>query len=105
MVNDTDKNEDEMPYDKEEVIDEIEESEEDNETNVTPENGQQIELELSKLFETGKKDFSLAELKSNAKNTYNLIFDTYDESGENGVETTNYSLIETKDEIFTLTKK
>jgi hypothetical protein len=60
---------------------------------------------LIKLYESGKKIYTLEELKTSAKKTYDVVFDNYDESGENGVMTNNYELIETDAETFTLTKK
>ena len=102
-VNDTDKNEDEMPFDKKEVIAEIEE--EATKSNVNNEKGKSVETELSKLYESGKNIYTLNELKSSAKNTYDIVFDNYDEEGENGLMTSNYDLIETDKETFTLTKK
>jgi hypothetical protein len=102
-VNDTDNNDDEMPFDKKEVIAEIEEQ--TKEPKVDNEKGKSVEMELSKLYESGKKIYTLNELKASAKKTYDVIFDNYDESGDNGVMTSNYELIETDKETFTLTKK
>jgi len=105
-VNDTDNNDDEMPFDKKEVIEEIKEIENESKaTNVDNEKGKSVEMELSKLYESGKKIYTLGELKSSAKKTYDVIFDNYNEDEENGLMTNNYELIETDKETFTLTKK
>ena len=47
----------------------------------------------------------MEELKNVSKTAHSVIFSTYDDSGDNGIETSNYSLIETEEEIFTLTQK
>ena len=105
-VNDTDNNDDEMPFDKKEVIEEIKEIEnESTKSNVDNEKGKSVVMELSKLYESGKKIYTLQELKMSAKKTYDVIFDNYDEDGENGLMTNDYELIETDKETFTLTKK
>lgn len=105
-VNDTDNNDDEMPFDKKEVIEEIKEIEnESTKSNVDNEKGKSVVMELCKLYESGKKIYTLQELKMSAKKTYDVIFDNYDEDGENGLMTNDYELIETDKETFTLTKK
>ena len=105
-INETDNNEDEMPFDKKEVIEEIKEIEnESKQSNVDNEKSKSVEIELSKLYESGKKIYRLNELKEFAKKTYDVIFDNYDADSENGLITNNYELIETDIEIFTLTKK
>ena len=114
MLHDTDKNEDEIPHDAEEVIDEIKETESDDKDEQKPtentndqltQQGLRIDTDLDKAFKNGIKEISLNELKTISKTAHNIIFDSYDESGDNGIETSNYSLLETDNEIFTLTKK
>jgi len=105
QVNDTDNNEEDMPYDKKEVIEDIKDGVEKTQSNTNFEKGNGVEQELIKLYESGKKIYTLEELKTSAKKTYDVVFDNYDESGENGVMTNNYELIETDAETFTLTKK
>ena len=106
-VHDTDKNADAIPVDAEDVIEEIENSGNAGSTSITtaPTLGDKIESELAKLFESGVKEFSLEDVKSKAKNAYTAIWDNYDDSGDNGVETTGYTLIETAEETFTIKKK
>lgn len=98
------KNEDQMQSEKVEVpqIDGLNES---NEIEYGEEYGYKIDGELKKAFESGKTKIKLNELKSVSPTSYIVIFDTYDDTGDNGIVTTNYSLIETDEELFTLTKK
>jgi hypothetical protein len=133
QVKGTDKNEEEIPYAEQDVLEEAEEyayaddeslkknedqmqSEkvevpqidglnESNEIEYGEEYGYKIDEELKKAFESGKTQIKLNELKSVSPTSYIVIFDTYDDTGDNGIETTNYSLIETDEELFTLTKK
>ena len=118
FVEDTDKNAEDMPFEEEEIIDEIKEGDikVSKTEDVKPveavaplsaevEKGLAIEKELALAYESGKRTITLDELRSISKTAYNVVFDTYDESGENGLETTMYDLTETDDEVFTLTKK
>jgi hypothetical protein len=57
------------------------------------------------MFKSGKTSFNLEELKSLSKTAYEVIFNSYEEDEDNGIETTNFSLIETSEYQFTLTKK
>lgn len=98
------KNEDQMQSEKVEVP-QIEGLNESNEIEYGEEYGYKIDEELKKAFESGKTQIKLNELKSVSPTSYIVIFDTYDDTGDNGIETTNYSLIETDEELFTLTKK
>ena len=63
-----------------------------------------IEKELKALFETGKPTHTALELKSSCPKSYSIIFKTYDSSGDNGIQTSTYSLIETEEQVFTITK-
>ena len=99
-VNDTDKNDDEMPYDEEEIIDELEGA---NSIAIPPHH-LRIEDELKSLYDSGKKSYSIDQLKSTASSVYDVIFDGYDPDEENGIETSNYSLIEKNDNLFHISK-
>jgi hypothetical protein len=99
-IEDEDENSDEMPYDDDEIIDEINDA-----NNPKKQLGFTVESELEKMFLTNEKEFELAEIKRIAPTTYSVIFDGFDDDADNGVETNKYRLIETDDEIFTLTKK
>jgi hypothetical protein len=111
FVHDTDNNEDEAP-DLDDVEDEIDEKlnnkddeESDDMNEETPtQQGLQIEQELELMFQNGHLSSSIEEIKNHAPFTYNLLFETYEEGEENGVVTTNFSLIE-NNKKFILTKK
>jgi hypothetical protein len=136
-VQGTDDNEEEIPYDDDEVIDEAEsdafsvgnnssseegEEEEEEEEENNDNDGQQkmipdfSEEELQKLgvkidedlriaYEKGVKQVTIDELKSFSKSAYNLIFDSYTNDGNNGVVTSNFTLLEIEDSVFELNKK
>jgi|694.fasta_scaffold36256_9 hypothetical protein len=118
FVEETDENEDEMPYDEEELQEELfeddedEDDEDEGEEDYTPENQEQktalgltIDKELDEMFKTGKKQWGAEEIKGGYRNTYNTLFDNYEDDGDNGVETSNFRLVETDHELFTITKK
>ena len=67
--------------------------------------GLKIDAELEVVFASGKKEIGFDELKSISKTAYDVIFDNYDNNGDNGIETSKFTLIETEENIFTLTKK
>ena len=117
-VNETEKNDDDMPFDEEEVIEELnepvhefeneEEEEDDDDDNYAEGDkllGEKIEEDFNEMQNNGKTSFSLEELKSLSKTAYDIIFNSYEEDEDNGIETTNFSLIETSEYQFTLTKK
>ena len=127
LVDETDKNNDEIPHTADEVKDEIEEEveeqeeeEEDEEQNETeeedndddfnsapvgdPEKGKMIESDFKIAYESGKTKITLEELKNVSKTAYNVIFENYDDSGDNGIVTTHYTLLETDEYVFTLEK-
>lgn len=64
--------------------------------------GVNIDIELDKLFKSDKTTLTIDQIKSNAPKTYNAIFEEYSDGGENGVITSNYSLIETEEQVYTL---
>jgi hypothetical protein len=105
-VQGTDNNDEEMEVDADEVIEDInqEAKEGSAETNVPDKVGVEIEVELQKMMESGTKEWSIEQVKSVAKKTYNVLFDNYEEGDENGIRTSKYSLIETKPKIFTISK-
>lgn len=124
FINDTDQNQEQMPYEADEITEEMqndsdtefsqEDEQQDDETDDDGESnyiegdtnlGNRIDLELNTLFSTGKTTFSMEELKIDAKAAYNVIFDNYDHDSKNGIETSNFKLVETEEEVFKLTKK
>lgn len=106
FLHETDKNEDEIPYEEDEVIDEIKDQIEEpvKEEKVTDPKGLKIEEELKNLSESGKSKFQIEELRDLAPTTYDCLFDTYEPDEENGVETSRYKLIEKENETFYLSK-
>lgn len=140
-VQGTDDNDDEIPYEDDEVIEEAEsdahsigfnntdedeegeeEEEEEEEQGNNDNDGQQnmipdfSEEELQKLgvkidedltvaYEKGVKQVTIDELKSVSKTAYNLIFDSYTNDGDNGIVTSNFTLLEVDDNVFELNKK
>ena len=109
-LHDTDKNEDEMPFEAEDIIDDLgaagakKDDVEDNKEEVIEADplGLSIEQELDVLFQSGKKSFTIDELADKTSATYDVLFDNYEDDEENGVVTTKYSLIENKEGLFTL---
>jgi hypothetical protein len=67
--------------------------------------GATIDADLKVAYDGNKKTITMDELKSVSKTAYDIIFNSYDDSGDNGVVTSNYSLIETDENVFTLSKK
>lgn len=64
-----------------------------------------IDAELKILVNAGNVSMKLSDIKDTAPVTYGIIFEAYEEGGENGVETTHYRLVETSKEVFALTKR
>ena len=108
FLEDTDKNEDEIPYESEDVQESLQESYDDNSQKNVQEvkgDGVKINEELSNLHKEGKNTLTLDEIKRYAPNTYNAIFEVYSEGETNGVETKSYSLIEFEKQQYKLTKR
>jgi hypothetical protein len=67
--------------------------------------GFEIEAELKSLYDSGVRTISESDLKTKAPKTYSQVFENYSEQEDNGVETTNYSAIETEQNEYTIEKK
>lgn len=110
-LHDTDKNDDDMPVDANDVLDALkpnkdDKSIEDNQNEPQPDTlGLQIDAELDALFATGKKEFTIDDVKSQARKTYKEIWDNYEPDDENGIITSKYSFLENQDELFELKLK
>ena len=102
QVNDTDNNEEEAPIDADEIIEDIKE---ETTASKSDTKGLEIDSELESMYKSGKSEWSLEEIKSAARKTWNVIWDNYDADGENGVETSRFSLIETELKTFSLKQK
>jgi len=104
FVEDDDDNADEMPYDEDEVIEEIK----GNKQKLTKEQeyALEIENELARMHQAGKKQWGGEEIEQFSEVVFDAVFETYHQNDtENGIETTRYSLIETESQVFTLKKK
>lgn len=107
-LHDTDKNDDDIPFDADDVKDDLNIQNKDNSNQDNDDNNQtdpvgiKIEAELDGLYQSGKTVYSIEELGDKAPETYNVLFDLYQDGEENGVVTTKYSLLEGKDKKFTL---
>lgn len=127
MMDENENEEEEIPYSADEVIEELEEGveesdeeeddndseeeeEDDDETDFNeapsgdPIKGQTIDADFKNAHDNGKTQITLEELKNVSKTAYNVIFENYDDSGDNGIVTTNYTLLETDEYVFTLEK-
>ena len=97
IVHDTNKNDDEIPFEAEEVIDEIKnsnDSEKKVELTEQEKKGNEIESELKKLVESNKLSYTIDELRNLAPTTYEEIWDNYEDDEENGVGTSNFKIME-----------
>lgn len=84
--------------------DENEDEEEDDSNDA---DGLSIDKELNALFKSNQTELSINQLRSLAPVTYDCIFETYGKDEENGIVTSNYSIIETalNSETFKISKK
>ena len=48
--------------------------------------------------------FSINEIKNLAPNSYDCLFECYEDGEQNGIQTTEYSLIEFEEQKYKLTK-
>jgi len=111
-VNEGIEDQGEIPFESDEVVEEIEEQIEEfkteekvEETQMSDSKGLEIENELKGLFSSGKKSMDIEDLQSSAPLSYDLLFDTYEPEEDNGIETTRYKLLEREDGLFHLTQK
>lgn len=111
-LHDTDKNDDEIPFDADDVTDDLNDGKNDNGNNDDNGNGVdvdpiglKIDAELEQLYASGKTVYSIEELGNKARETYNVLFDAYNDGEENGIVTSKFSLIEGKDKNFILKQK
>lgn len=112
FINDSDENGDKPDFgtDKEEQEEQqqesvVEKNKEPKELKKPIGDGNKINAELAELYKNGKTDLSINEIRSLAENCYETIFDCYEEGGENGIETSEFSLIEYEEQKYKLTKK
>jgi len=117
-INDTDENADEAPEDADDILKQAEKdaakaategksdkTEANDNTPAADPKGLKIDKELKALFDAGKTSLTIDEIRSSARNAYDVIFETYERDGDNGVATSYYSLIEQQDGDYSLTSK
>jgi hypothetical protein len=104
----TDENDEEIPFEADEVIDEIKNGNNGDKKEVElseqEKKGNQIEAELKKLMESNKFSYTIDELKNVAPITYEEIWDNYDDGEENGVGTKSFSIKEDSNNLFNVSK-
>lgn len=94
----------EIPFEADEVIEEMQNKE--PELTENQKLGLAIEKELLGILgQHSNMELSADDLKSEAPRTYKVIFETYEEGGENGLKTSKVSLMETDELVFTLAKQ
>jgi len=104
---------DEIPFEEEEIIEQINDENEDINENVDNDDindsvdplGIRIDNELEVAYMNGNTRISLDDLKNVSHTSYDVIFNNYETNTKNGIETTYFQLLETDKYIFTLTKK
>lgn len=107
-LHDTDNNDDDMPIDADDIIDDLNKDGKDKPVNKPNNNievdqvGLRIEEELNRLFESGKTSYTIDEIRNKASRTYKELWESYEEDEKNGIVTTKYSLIEDKEYNFNL---
>ena len=104
-LHDTDNNDDDMPIDADDVIEDLNKDKpvnKPNDNNQVDQVGLRIEEELNRLFESGKTSYTIDEIRNKASRTYKELWESYEEDEKNGIVTTKYSLIEDKEYNFNL---
>ena len=103
---DDDDSDDDDSDDDDSDDDDSEEEEDENESDEIEADGVLIDSELIALLNSGKSTITFTDLKNLAPETEKLIFQNYEPNSENGIITTNFSLIETaqNSEIFKISK-
>lgn len=61
------------------------------------EKGLQVEAELARMLDV-QKEWTVDQIEEESTLVYEIIFDNYDPSEENGIKTDNFSLLESEDE-------
>lgn len=110
-LHDTDKNDDDMPVDADDILDDLaggngkKPNADDEPMNPADALGLQIEAELDAMYATSKREFTIDEIKRNAPKAYKEIWDSYEPGDENGIITSKYSFVENENELFILKLK
>lgn len=118
-LHDTDKNDDDMPVDADDVLDGMkndksdgkkpdDDAKNDNQDDMSNQPdalGLEIDAELDALYQSGKVEFTIDDIKSQARKTYKEIWNSYEPGDENGIITSKYSFVENDKELFILKLK
>ena len=102
-LHDTDKNDDDMPLDADDVLDDLPDN--NNKEKQLDSTGVEIDAELDNLYASGKKQFTIDEIKSRARKAYKEIWENYEPGDDNGIVTSKYSFVENQEELFELKLK
>jgi hypothetical protein len=98
-IEDKDIDRGEMPNSVDDVIESIEEDA------AADPKGLKIDKELESLYTAGAHYLTIDEIRTHARNAYDVIFEAYERGGDNGIVTSYYSLIEEQDGNYSLNKK
>jgi hypothetical protein len=104
-LHDTDKNDDDMPVDADDVLDGLKPDDKTSDEPKPDALGLQIEAELDAMYATSKREFTIDEIKRSAPKAYREIWDSYEPEDENGIITSKYSFVENENELFILKLK
>jgi hypothetical protein len=104
-LHDTDKNDDDMPVDADDVLDGLKPDDKTSDEPKPDALGLQIEAELDAMYATSKREFTIDEIKKSAPKAYREIWDSYEPGDENGIITSKYSFVENDNELFILKLK
>jgi hypothetical protein len=101
---DSEEEEEEEETESDDSEDDSEEEEEED--NSDDEDGVSIDSELNELFKSGRTTLNFSQIRNFAPTTYECLFETYGKDEENGIITSNYSIIETSSnsETFNISK-
>lgn len=105
-MQDSEEEEEETESEDSEDDSEDNSEEEEEEDNSDDEDGVSIDSELNELFKSGRTTLNFSQIRNFAPTTYECLFETYGKDEENGIITSNYSIIETSpnSETFNISK-
>jgi hypothetical protein len=106
FVHDTENNDNDIPSDADDVLDDLEPNPKEKTIEIKADPiGLKIDNELDQLFSTGKKEYTIDDIKRLARTAYREIWDAYETDETNGIETSKYSFVENENELFILKLK
>jgi hypothetical protein len=107
FIEDQDSEEEQEQEEFEEEQEQEEETDDsDDDDDSDDEDGVSIDSELNDLFKSGRTTLNFSQIRNFAPTTYECLFETYGQDEENGIITSNYSIIETSpnSEKFNISK-